>query len=164
MLSLTILLAILGPVQGGAIKHAKLPSRIIIAACFGYLSASVCSWGWFYGLWVWIALNPGVGQPEGYIIQAYQRGLKEIRPLYDKSGKHGELEWWQPEVLRHKPWASLVLRDAMFLNPAFMIASPIAMYIGLRLPEIWYMDKNRWHESLHYSIAFLLFYALISFL
>lgn len=154
-LVLILLVGALGPVVGGALpyKHSSFAAIVLIGIILGYpLTGSW--WALAGAVILYLGEKPGVGHPKGSIITGQDTG---------------ELEWWEPEVLRHHSYAAMSLRGAIFgvfsilvaywqpmylhLIPAFIIAMPLSMWLCLRMPEIKYMNPWRWSETLQYMIA-----------
>lgn len=163
MIELTLIpiVGMLGVLAGGVIKNGKLPSRVALAVIFSYISAAPFTDNVYiyvaYAILLYGGMASGHGQPIGMIIQEHLLGWKRMRLKYSKGGIHGDLEWWQWEGLRYKPYWSLALRGAIHANPAFIISLPLSAWLALRTPSFWFVD-NDWRiwEFWKYLLAYIL--------
>ena len=94
-------------------------------------------------------------QPEGYAITRHYFGENYAYDLYRPLGQHGELERWQWEWLRYRPYWSLFFRG-LFYGPQGA-SNSIAMWLALRTPRIKdVMWAGRWHEAYFPMLAYIL--------
>lgn len=148
--------AALGPVAGGRYGGSPVStiSIALIGLIAGYLLLGMTLWVLAGAVVLFVGEIPGVGHPKGYAADGYESG-------------DGVLEWWQPEILRHRPYWSLALRGAIFgapsvlfawwqptyllLIPAFAVALPAGMWLATRR----YGSDTAWiaSEALQYPIA-----------
>lgn len=149
-----LLVATLGPIGGGAlsVQGSKFTSRVIIGLIFGYVLCGLSPWLLLVTGLIVLGSAPGHGHPVGYLID--KRWL--INDVDSNTFKLYELEWWQPEILRHHPYLSLALRGMLHLNPAFIVSLPFGMWLALRMPQVKYMSPWRWWEVYKYFVALLI--------
>jgi len=165
LLSLAPIVGIAGVFGGGAsqIPNSKFVARLIAGLCFGYLLSLVNVWLWLYTAVFIAASAPGVGQPEGFVQIRKKWGAKKAWEWYAPGEKYGGLEWWQLEELRYRPYWSLAVRGAFYINPLAIIANPLAMWLAISLPETKLMNWGRWHEFLFPALLYLFTLSTLSF-